>query len=108
MGWFRKKALPDLVPQEYLPKHVGIIMDGNGRWASKRGLPRQAGHVTGARVFRKIVKYCEKRGIGYVTVYAFSTENFNRFEMLLTIKFYGAVVIISYNFKIWISPPTII
>lgn len=78
MGWFRKKALPDLVPQEYLPKHVGIIMDGNGRWASKRGLPRQAGHVTGARVFRKIVKYCEKRGIGYVTVYAFSTENWKR------------------------------
>lgn len=78
MGWFRKKALPDLVPREYLPKHVGIIMDGNGRWASKRGLPRQAGHVTGARVFRKIVKYCEKRGIGYVTVYAFSTENWKR------------------------------
>ena len=78
MGLFRKKALPGLVPAECLPKHVGIIMDGNGRWASKRGLPRQAGHVTGARVFRKIVKYCEKRGIGYVTVYAFSTENWKR------------------------------
>ena len=60
------------------PVHVGIIMDGNGRWAKKRGLPRQAGHAAGAQVFRKITKYCEKFGIQYLTVYAFSTENWSR------------------------------
>ena len=60
------------------PVHVGIIMDGNGRWAKKRGLPRQAGHAAGAQVFRKITKYCEKIGIQYLTVYAFSTENWSR------------------------------
>ena len=49
------------------PVHVGIIMDGNGRWAKKRGLPRQAGHAAGAQVFRKITKYCEKIGIQYLT-----------------------------------------
>ena len=61
-----------------IPEHLGIIMDGNGRWAKKRGLPRQAGHVTGAQVFRKITKYCEKCGVRYLTVYAFSTENWRR------------------------------
>jgi len=61
-----------------VPVHLGIIMDGNGRWAKKRGLPRQAGHVTGAQVFRKITKYCEKCGVQYLTVYAFSTENWRR------------------------------
>ena len=55
-----------------IPVHIGIIMDGNGRWAKKRGLPRQAGHVTGAKVFRKIAKHCEKRGIQVATFYTFS------------------------------------
>ena len=79
--WFKKKqpilTVMELSP-EALPKHVAIIMDGNGRWAKKRGLPRYAGHVTGARVFRTIVKHCEKRGIHTLTVYAFSTENWKR------------------------------
>lgn len=61
-----------------IPVNLGIIMDGNGRWAKKRGLPRQAGHVTGAKVFRNITKYCEKCGVRYLTVYAFSTENWRR------------------------------
>lgn len=61
-----------------LPKHVGIIMDGNGRWAKKRALPRTAGHKAGAEVFRKISKECERLGIEYVTFYAFSTENWKR------------------------------
>ena len=61
-----------------VPQNIGIIMDGNGRWAKKRGLPRQAGHVTGAQVFRKITKYCEKCGVKFLTVYAFSTENWKR------------------------------
>lgn len=61
-----------------LPKHIGIIMDGNGRWAKKHGKMRSAGHVAGAQRFREIVKYCEKIGIKYLTVYAFSTENWRR------------------------------
>ena len=61
-----------------LPEHIGIIMDGNGRWAQKRGLPRSAGHKQGARTFREIVRYCRSIGIRYLTVYAFSTENWKR------------------------------
>ena len=61
-----------------LPEHIGIIMDGNGRWAQKRGLPRSAGHKQGARTFRGIVRYCRSIGIRYLTVYAFSTENWKR------------------------------
>lgn len=64
--------------QKYLPKHIGIIMDGNGRWAKKRGLPRTAGHTVGAAVFKTITRYCSSIGIQYLTVYAFSTENWNR------------------------------
>lgn len=61
-----------------LPSHIGIIMDGNGRWAKQRGLPRTAGHKEGARNFRRIARYCSDIGIRYLTVYAFSTENWNR------------------------------
>ncbi|MBP0969036.1 MAG: di-trans,poly-cis-decaprenylcistransferase [Oscillospiraceae bacterium] len=61
-----------------LPRHIGIIMDGNGRWAAKHGLPRAAGHARGADVFRTICRYCEKIGIEALTVYAFSTENWSR------------------------------
>lgn len=61
-----------------LPVHLGIIMDGNGRWAKKRGLPRSAGHAAGAAVFKTIVRYCSKIGIRYLTIYAFSTENWKR------------------------------
>lgn len=62
----------------HLPVHIGIIMDGNGRWAQKRFLPRSAGHRAGAQNFRTITRYCSKIGICYLTVYAFSTENWNR------------------------------
>ncbi|MBQ6579704.1 MAG: di-trans,poly-cis-decaprenylcistransferase [Oscillospiraceae bacterium] len=61
-----------------LPEHIGIIMDGNGRWAKKRGLPRNAGHKKGAEVFEKISRACRDLGIKYLTVYAFSTENWKR------------------------------
>jgi undecaprenyl diphosphate synthase len=64
--------------QKYLPKHIGIIMDGNGRWAKKRGLPRSAGHTAGASVFKTITRYCSSIGVQYLTVYAFSTENWKR------------------------------
>ncbi len=63
-----------------LPKHVGIIMDGNGRWAKKRGLKRSFGHKAGAKNLESLLKHIFKRGIPYVSVYAFSTENFNRDE----------------------------
>ena len=59
-------------------RHVAIIMDGNGRWAKKRALPRKYGHREGAKAFRKIVEYCDKIGLHYLTVYAFSTENWKR------------------------------
>ena len=60
------------------PRHIAIIMDGNGRWAKKRGLPRSAGHAAGAESFRRAAKYCHALGVEYLTVYAFSTENWKR------------------------------
>ena len=60
------------------PQHIAIIMDGNGRWAKKRGLPRTAGHAAGAETFRRIATYCRSIGVKYLTVYAFSTENWKR------------------------------
>lgn len=61
-----------------IPAHVAIIMDGNGRWAKKRGLPRTAGHAQGARVVEQILEDAKDLGVRYVTVYAFSTENWSR------------------------------
>jgi len=63
-----------------IPEHIAIIMDGNGRWAKKRGLPRKAGHKVGAESFRKIANYAKEIGLKYLTVYAFSTENWRRSE----------------------------
>ncbi len=59
-------------------QHIAFIMDGNGRWAKKRGMPREFGHSYGAATFKKIGRYCEKIGLKYMTVYAFSTENWKR------------------------------
>ena len=61
-----------------LPEHIAIIMDGNGRWAKKRSLPRSAGHAAGSKNFKEIARYCNKIGLHYLTVYAFSTENWKR------------------------------
>ncbi|MBE6908261.1 MAG: isoprenyl transferase [Ruminococcaceae bacterium] len=66
------------VDMSNLPRHVAVIMDGNGRWAQKRGLPRTAGHKAGAETFRTIATYCKDLGIDYLTAYAFSTENWKR------------------------------
>lgn len=76
----RNKKNSQLDNDIILPVHIGIIMDGNGRWAKKRGLPRKAGHSAGAKTFRKITRYCSDIGIKYLTVYAFSTENWKRPE----------------------------
>lgn len=70
-----KQNLPHF---DILPRHVAIIMDGNGRWAKKRGLDRSAGHKEGAKTFRKICDYAADLGIEYLTFYAFSTENWKR------------------------------
>ena len=71
---------PDKATNLPVPQHIAIIMDGNGRWAKKRGLPRTAGHAAGAESFRRIANYCRTLGVKYLTVYAFSTENWKRSE----------------------------
>lgn len=76
MGLFKKHN-----ENRALPEHIAIIMDGNGRWAKKRSLPRTAGHIAGAKTFKAIARYCNKIGLKYLTVYAFSTENWKRPQM---------------------------
>jgi len=78
MGLFKKKSKKIPLEELVLPRHIGIVMDGNGRWAKKRGLPRMAGHSFGAEKFKKINEYCLDRNIEVVTFYAFSTENWKR------------------------------
>lgn len=73
---FSKKQ-PPVVCDERL-SHIAFIMDGNGRWAKRRALPRKAGHVEGAATFKKVVRWCQDMGIKHITVYAFSTENWKR------------------------------
>ena len=66
------------VPAERVPRHIAVIMDGNGRWAKKRGLPRFLGHRQGTENLRRIIKACVRAGVRYLTIYAFSTENWGR------------------------------
>jgi undecaprenyl diphosphate synthase len=80
---FKRKETSDHSPdvkidRDHLPRHIGVIMDGNGRWAKKKGLPRTAGHAAGAETFRTIATYSKDLGVRYFTVYAFSTENWKR------------------------------
>ena len=74
MPIFKKKQPTERI----LPEHIAIIMDGNGRWAKRRSLPRTAGHAAGSKNFKDIARYCNKIGLKYLTVYAFSTENWKR------------------------------
>jgi undecaprenyl diphosphate synthase len=79
--WFRKKKTVDLrakISQHRVPQHVAIIMDGNGRWAKKRGLPRIAGHHAGMKTVKKITIAANEIGVKILTLYAFSTENWSR------------------------------
>ena len=76
--FFKKKKKIDA--KRPVPTHIAIVMDGNGRWAKKRGLPRTAGHKVGAEAFRTIANYAKSIGLRYLTVYAFSTENWKRPE----------------------------
>lgn len=73
-----KKSSLEEIDRQRLPRHVAIIMDGNGRWAQKRGLPRTMGHKAGVEAIREIVKACSNLGVEVLTVYAFSTENWRR------------------------------
>lgn len=74
---FRKNKTIE-IDKTNIPKHIGFIMDGNGRWATRRGLPRTAGHKAGCDAIQKVLNACKKYGVKIVSVYAFSTENFNR------------------------------
>ncbi len=76
----RKASGPELTREARgnIPRHVAVIMDGNGRWARKRGLPRYSGHYAGAENLREFCKWCIEFGISYTTVFAFSTENWQR------------------------------
>ena len=76
MAWFKK--VEEYPPLLHIPTHVAIIMDGNGRWAKKRGLPRSMGHSRGIETFKHISEAAEQFGIKALTVYAFSTENWKR------------------------------
>ena len=82
IGRFFKKpaAITAKLDNSNLPVHVAIIPDGNGRWAQKRGMPRNVGHREGSRVIKEITRYCAQLGIKYLTIYAFSTENWKRSE----------------------------
>ena len=71
-------SLIDKINKSRLPKHVAVIMDGNGRWAKQRNLERSEGHVEGVNTVRKITEIASELGIGYLTLYTFSTENWNR------------------------------
>ena len=78
MNLFKKQSKAEEIDLSNLPRHIAIIMDGNGRWAKKRGMPRTAGHAAGAETFRTVATYCKDIGIDYLTVYAFSPENWKR------------------------------
>lgn len=75
---FRNKKISNDIDMNNLPQHIGVIMDGNGRWAKRRGLPRSAGHKAGADALKKVVTEANNMGIKNITVYAFSTENWKR------------------------------
>jgi len=90
------KTLPDFLDPARMPRHVAAIMDGNGRWAKKRGLPRSAGHAAGMEALRQIVRATDDWGISCLTVYAFSTENWVRskeevgFLMNLLLRYFAS------------------
>ena len=104
MGLFGKKkshSEAGQVDMGRLPRHIAIIMDGNGRWAKQRGLPRTAGHKVGAETFRKIATYCKDLGVQYLTVYAFSTENWKRplEEVNAIMRLFGEYLLKGFDYK---------
>ena len=104
MKLFGKKATKPNLADLKIPTHIAIVMDGNGRWAKKRGLPTTAGHSAGASTFKNIARYCNKIGVKYLTVYAFSTENWKRSaeEVGGIMNILRDYLIDSANFKIFV------
>ncbi len=78
MAWLKKKSPCGQVSEGRIPKHIAFIADGNGRWANERGLPRFEGHRVGKDAIKKVIDRCFDRGVSVVSLYLFSTENFNR------------------------------
>ncbi|MBX3458091.1 MAG: di-trans,poly-cis-decaprenylcistransferase [Candidatus Paracaedibacteraceae bacterium] len=81
------------IVKNFIPDHVAIVLDGNGRWAKRQGLPAIAGHRQGAKILKKITRHADSMGVKYLTVFAFSTENWNRppewvDELMVLLKFY--------------------
>jgi len=86
-----------------IPNHIGIIMDGNGRWAAKRGLSRSAGHLEGSKTSKKVIEYGFNKGIKIISIFAFSTENFNRSKEEVDYLMNLFVLMFKSNFDIFIK-----
>ena len=99
MRLFRKKTAP--AQPRRIPTHIAIVMDGNGRWAKNRGLPRTAGHKKGAEVFSDIADYCDELGVSSVYFYAFSTENWKRplEEVNAIMRLFGEYLLKGFDYK---------
>lgn len=108
MSFFKHKALAGQLDTSRIPRHIAIIMDGNGRWATRRGLPRTAGHLQGVKALEKVVLGASELGIRYLTVFAFSTENWSRpseevnalFKMVIDFNNKGVKFLLKNNVKV--------
>ena len=98
----RKPSDTPVIDSNVIPKHVAIIMDGNGRWAKRRGMPRSMGHRTGADVLKQIVIAADEIGIRALTVYGFSTENWKRPEQEVSLLMALIKEYLNNNVKYWI------
>lgn len=95
----KEKDLLKKIKPTQLPRHLGVIMDGNGRWAKRRGLARSFGHKNAIKAVREIIKGCQKLNIPYLTLYAFSTENWSRPKAEITILMTLFSEVLSYEIK---------
>lgn len=101
LGLFTRKKKDNAPENRPVPRHIAIIMDGNGRWAKSRGLPRTAGHKKGAQVFQDIADYCDELGVESVYFYAFSTENWKRpaEEVGAIMRLFGEYLIKGFDYE---------
>lgn len=101
LGLFTRKKKDNAPENRPVPRHIAVIMDGNGRWAKSRGLPRTAGHKKGAQVFQDIADYCDELGVESVYFYAFSTENWKRpaEEVGAIMRLFGEYLIKGFDYE---------
>ena len=101
LGLFTRKKKDNAPENRPVPRHIAVIMDGNGRWAKNRGLPRTAGHKKGAEVFSDIADYCDELGVSSVYFYAFSTENWKRplEEVNAIMRLFGEYLLKGFDYK---------